>query len=249
MTAGYEDLQPVFEAVTQGEPTLPDGSAANFESITRSAQTPAHEATGDRDQHADPVLIRVAGVTSAEPVLSEEVRDDAPSGRMAPREGAVVADPSSDGIAVTHDEIEHLLALADAAMEADLLTSPREDSAYTHLQAVLAIDPYNQDAYAGLDRIVRRYAQMADLAIRRQKFSTARRYIERGLKVDPLDLRMRALRTELDSAVARRDAERLAAAGFARMAAEGMPAEPVMNPTRKSENSLYSVMRFVDGEN
>ena len=249
VTAGYEDLQPVFEAVTQVEPTMPDGSAANFESITRSAQTPAHEATGDRDQHADPVLIRVAGVTSAEPVLSEQVRDDAPSEPMAPRAGAVVPDPSADGIAMKHDEIEHLLALADAAMEEDLLTSPREDSAYTHLQAVLAIDPYNQDAYAGLDRIVRRYAQMADLAIRRQGFSKARRYIERGLKVDPLDLRMRALRTELDSAVARRDAERLAAAGFARMAAEGTPAEPVMNPKRKSENSLYSVMRFVDGEN
>ena len=248
----YENEQPVAEAgeadkqvaaIVSDESTLDVGDPLDF------SPTHADEPSGDQDDPADLTPIRTANVTSGEPALSDDDTGAAFSGQMAPMAGEATPDPSIDAVELQRGEIERLLTLADSAMENDRLTRPREDSAYRHLQAVLAIDPYNQNAYAGLDRIVRRYAQMADLAIGRQAFSTASRYINRGLNVDPLDLRLRALRTEVDSATARKEREALAAAKFARVAAEVTPGEPVLIPEQEPEVNLYNLMRSVDGEN
>jgi hypothetical protein len=147
--------------------------------------------------------------------------------------------------AVEQSEVARLLALADSAMERDLLLRPKKNSAYSYLQAVLAIDPQNPYALSGFDRIVRRYGQMARWALGQGAFDRAERYITRGLWVDPENAAMLELRNDVNTAVAELEAAKLAAAAPAPTTTEVTKPEPIMQP----ENNFDRLMRLVEGEN
>jgi type II secretory pathway predicted ATPase ExeA len=147
--------------------------------------------------------------------------------------------------AVEQSEVARLLALADSAMERDLLLRPKKNSAYSYLQAVLAIDPQNPYALSGFDRIVRRYGQMARWALGQGSFDRAERYVTRGLWVDPENAEMLELRNDVNAAVAELEAAKLAAAAPVPTTTEVTKPEPVMQP----ENNFDRLMRLVEGEN
>jgi hypothetical protein len=149
--------------------------------------------------------------------------------------------------AVEQGEVARLLALADSAMEKDLLLRPKKDSAYGYLQAVLAIDPQNPHALSGFDRIVRRYGQMARGALAQGAFDRADRYVTRGLWVDPKNAGMLELRSDLDAAIAELEAAKLAAAEPVPIPRKAEVAEPEPIVTR--ESNFDRLMRLVEGEN
>ena len=100
-------------------------------------------------------------------------------------------------------EIGDWLVRGDRQMRAYRLTEPAGDNAYETYQRVLALDPSNQEAKAGLARIPGSYERLA--ARRRQKGELQRSLdlIETGLKLAPAHSGLLALRDTVQAEIAR----------------------------------------------
>jgi tetratricopeptide (TPR) repeat protein len=77
-----------------------------------------------------------------------------------------------------------LLYDALQALDQDRLLIPVNDNAYTRYRRVLALDPENDLALEGLQRIVARYLELAATASRQGRFAAAAEYIDRARFVD-----------------------------------------------------------------
>ncbi len=82
-------------------------------------------------------------------------------------------------------EIIHLLNEAEAALAADRLTIPAGRNAHEAYLRILALDPGNLAAQGGLERIVRRYVDLALEALGRGNQDEARALLRRGEGVVP----------------------------------------------------------------
>jgi len=90
--------------------------------------------------------------------------------------------------------IEGLLREAGIALAERRLTLPRATSAYAYYRQVLDLEPGNAQALEGIDRLVDRYAAMAQGAAQGGEFDIARLYLQRAEQIRPgaqavLDLR------------------------------------------------------------
>ena len=81
-------------------------------------------------------------------------------------------------------DVGPILEQARLAFEAHRMTSPAEHSAYALYQDVLRLDPDNDDARRGLEKIVERYVRFALEAIERRQFPRARSMLARARLVD-----------------------------------------------------------------
>ena len=81
------------------------------------------------------------------------------------------------------DRIAQLLMQAEINMQADRLMLPKGRNAWERYQAVLRLQPDNGIAKAGLLALVKRYLELAAMAIDRAQFSRARRFIDRAKDV------------------------------------------------------------------
>ena len=93
--------------------------------------------------------------------------------------------------------IKSHLAAAEKAMRAVRFTTPKRDNAFKYYQMVLAIDPHNADAHAGLQRIVDRYIEFIAKAKIDDRLDEAKLYLERAESVLPDDARLPEIRSEL----------------------------------------------------
>jgi serine/threonine-protein kinase PpkA len=96
-------------------------------------------------------------------------------------------------------EISRYLLKANAAMDADKLTTPASDNAYFYYKKVLALDPGHKEAQQGITRIANRYADLAQWQIDRYNYDKAKLYVHTGLKVQPRNKRLLALRQRTDA--------------------------------------------------
>lgn len=96
--------------------------------------------------------------------------------------------------------IQGYLAAAEKAMKATHLTTPVEDNAYSYYQMILAIEPGNTEARAGLQKIVDRYVQFIEKARIEGRLNDARLYLQRAESVLPGDPKLQRIRTELIAA-------------------------------------------------
>jgi serine/threonine-protein kinase PpkA len=96
--------------------------------------------------------------------------------------------PASDS------RVEQYLENARAAFDEDRLTGPGEDNAYFYYQEVIKRHPDNQQALAGLAEIATLYADQADQALERFQYVKARYYVDEGLRAQPENTRLLALR-------------------------------------------------------
>jgi|GEM_PF-679554 len=109
-------------------------------------------------------------------------------GESAP---ATLAEPNQvsedpDGSAEPgQDAVPKLLSAAKLALEQDRLSIPGDDSAFYYYKKILEVDPASAEASAGMDRIVERYIELAEDAFELKSDEEARRYIARGLRVQP----------------------------------------------------------------
>lgn len=94
----------------------------------------------------------------------------------------------------------HLNA-AEKAMRASRFTTPAKDNAFKHYRMVLAIDPTNDIAQAGLRSIVDRYIQFIAKAKIEGRLADAELYLERAGNVLPNDVRLEKIKLELQSSV------------------------------------------------
>ena len=106
-------------------------------------------------------------------------------------------------------EIRRLLGLAERRLAADRLTSPPGDNAAGHYRAVLRLDPDNQTARDGLERVVTRYDVLIRDALEDDAIGRAERLFESLEGVSPDHPAVGRLRDLI--ATARRAAEAAAA--------------------------------------
>ena len=99
---------------------------------------------------------------------------------------------SSEDLAPLREEV---LLLAQKALVEYRLTTPMDDNAYYYYRSVLEDDPDNEEALAGVRRIVSIYADLAEQEIDRFHYNKARTYIERGLAINPDNTRLRELKS------------------------------------------------------
>ncbi len=98
------------------------------------------------------------------------------------------------------DSVKDYLAAAKQAMKAVRLTTPAEDNAYKYYQMVLAIEPDNAEARAGLQKIVDRYIWFVQKSRAEGKLNTAMRALQKAESVLPDDPRLQGIRAELAAA-------------------------------------------------
>ncbi len=146
--------------------------------LPREAESPAADVTAT--DISGPVALAVSPATddSSQPLSDEEE--------------AVTSVVSPD------ERIAELLSLAGEAIREDRLLIPAERSAYAYFQQALSLDPGNTDALSGLDQIVERYIALARGAIQSQDEVRAKRYIARGLRVQPGNERLLALKDSVN---------------------------------------------------
>ena len=90
-----------------------------------------------------------------------------------------------------------LLKLAESALEDFRLTQPDDDNALGYFQMAMNIDPENEQAKAGPVRVANKYGELARSQMNRRRYSKANEYIDKGLKVDPSNPELIALRTRV----------------------------------------------------
>jgi len=172
-------------------PALPNSQSAPVLSQDKSSpdeETPTANAVNLADSATD---------TTAPEVLAKAT----PS--VGAEEGPpVLAEEEAVAPAVSRRErVAELLALGHQSLERDRLLIPTHDSAYKYYQQTLILEPGNDEALFGIERIVARYMALARKALERQDENKSRRYIERGLSVNPTDKRLLALRDSLNTPV------------------------------------------------
>lgn len=86
---------------------------------------------------------------------------------------------------IPRDMLFRMLDAADAAIERDHLTSPRDGSAYGIYLEILKLDPEQEDARRGVEHIVEQYIVLAMQALERRQFATARSMLARARLITP----------------------------------------------------------------
>ncbi len=81
-------------------------------------------------------------------------------------------------------QVERLLERAQLAFDAQHLTLPAKNSAFTLYRELLHLEPGNDAARRGLEKIVERYVEFALDAVQRHQFPRARTMLARARDVD-----------------------------------------------------------------
>ena len=119
-----------------------------------------------------PILMMIAGCETTPPIAEPTPVVETPAAEIVP----VKIDP---------ELLYQLLAKADDAIKNDNLTFPDEDSAYHTYLEILAIEPGQEDARHGLERLVELYIELAMRALERSQYATARSMLARGRLIMP----------------------------------------------------------------
>jgi hypothetical protein len=81
------------------------------------------------------------------------------------------------------EKIARIISAGDQLLKEDKLTSPVGSNAFERYESVLAIDSNNEDAIAGIQKIVNRYLSLADLVIRKNEAYKVAGLVENAYKV------------------------------------------------------------------
>jgi serine/threonine protein kinase len=91
-----------------------------------------------------------------------------------------------DGLArVLQARINQYLQLAEQRLADQQLLLPEDDSATHYFRQVLAWEPDNLLALAGVNRVAQRYIEQSEAAYKRREFALALALVQQGLEVEP----------------------------------------------------------------
>jgi serine/threonine-protein kinase PpkA len=96
---------------------------------------------------------------------------------------------------VTADVLNALAWLGKQSLEEYKLTYPPKDNAYYYYSRMLELDPGNKNAIRGILNIADRYAQQAEQALAANQQEKMITYIEYGLKINPRNESLLALKS------------------------------------------------------
>ena len=76
-----------------------------------------------------------------------------------------------------------MLQQVDHYIATQRFTTPKHANAYDILQAILKLDPNNQQAIKGIDQVVDGYFYLAQLRLKNNQIKLAQLYIKKGLEI------------------------------------------------------------------
>ncbi len=129
---------------------------------------------------------------SETPALGQEI----PWGTQEAASPVAAETASPDLQAPQSPEVELLLEKAELALSENRLMAPAGDNAYGYYREVLALDPANGQAQAGVQRIIARYRELAQQSLKKGDRADARRYASRGLTLAPRDRQLLAIQRQ-----------------------------------------------------
>lgn len=138
---------------------------------------------------------------------------------------------------VLQARINQYLALAEQRLADQQLLLPEDDSATYYFRQVLALQPDNLLALAGVNRVAQRYVEQTEAAYKRREFALALALVEQGLDVEPANEQLLSLREGHERRVRLAQAPRRQSTS-AQQAAQPASAKPV-NPVKRLWNNLF----------
>ncbi len=139
--------------------------------------------------------------TPAEPEATAEAKAEAGTALQFPETHSPAEDSATGLPAVERPVAEYAvtqhLADAERAIKELRLTTPEGNNAYEHYQAILAKDPDNTEAQAGMQKIVDMYIYFVEKAIADDKAHTAKVYLQRAEHLQPGSEKLKQLRAAL----------------------------------------------------
>lgn len=197
-----------------------------------------------------PPAERAAAELEAPPVEYEDIDEpqsaDIHAVSEPPRaESPVVAeaDPSESQL----QQVDEYIAEGDRLLAKDALTLPDEANALAAYRQALVLDPGSPRAWAGLQNIVRRYIQLAQIRIDDGEWSRAGEFVGRGLLVDPNNRELLSLQSRLTALAAPPDPGEVEAISAA--ARVQMVRENYVTPAGDSAYDHYSRLLLLDPDN
>lgn len=140
---------------------------------------------------------------------------------------------------VLQARIEAYLAQAEQRLGEGQLLQPEDDSATYYFRQVLAWEPDNLLALAGLERVAQRFIERSEAAYQRREFNDALAYINQGLEVAPANERLLQLLADHEQRIrlAQRPANKVRSTTTTR-ASDAQPAR--QNPIKRLWNNLFN---------
>ena len=217
-SSGTNDKQPVSktadsgkelaEAIREKKPTVPESPKGEAEVLTIKTEEPG-VSRAPAENHSETVTAAVAEasvpVKEPPPVPEQSTEMAAESQTNAEAFGSAKSTSQASSPPTTgNDEklaaIKDHLVAAEAALTAFRLSTPADDNAYSHYQAVLELDSENTAAKEGIQHIVDRYAWLIDRAIKSENYGKAKVYLDRAKLIKPDDAALKELGKALKEA-------------------------------------------------
>lgn len=104
------------------------------------------------------------------------------------------APPPAKPEPVSEEVMQALAWLGKQSLEEYKLTYPAKDNAFYYFNRLLELDPGNQQAIRGILEIADRYAMQAEQALATNDFEKMKTYIEYGLRINPENESLLALK-------------------------------------------------------
>jgi hypothetical protein len=137
-----------------------------------------------------------------------------------------------DGLArVLQARLNQYLQLAEQRLADQQLLLPEDDSATHYFRQVLAWEPDNLLALAGINRVAQRFIAQSEAAYKRREFALALAMVQQGLEVEPANEQLLQLLDGHEQRVRLAHAPR-------RQPAVSQPPAPV-NPVKRLWNNLF----------
>jgi len=162
---------------TGSEPRMTE-TAEQAAAETSVAEAPAKPETAAADSRLSATLSPDTSIDTAEDITP----DVTPTAGITP--------------SATHSVTQHL-SDAERAIKELRLTTPKGNNAQEHYAAILALDPDNADARAGMQKIVDMYIYFIEKAIADDKAHTARIYLQRAELLQSGSEKLKNLRAKL----------------------------------------------------
>ena len=139
----------------------------------------------ERNEHPATAAMRTSEAASPEsPAAIVE--------KLSPEPGDAVKETP---VATNNNEqqVEQLLSQAAAALKDFRLTKPIDNNAYHYYQQILELHPQHEEAIKGNNRIAKAYADLTEIKLNQYDYEAAKRYIHRGLTIQPTNHRLQTL--------------------------------------------------------
>jgi serine/threonine-protein kinase PpkA len=172
-------------AVTESSPDIIETPAQEPGNLVReTVTTPVHH------EHQTP-----PGMTTSEGAVPESSPHivEMPSAEASDlvKETAVPSDNNERNI-------EKLLSQAATAVKEYRLTKPKNNNAYDYYQQVLELQPQHKKALEGFASIADAYADLAGRKFAQYGYKAAKKYMQRGLTIQPDNTRLLGLQKKAD---------------------------------------------------